>query len=183
MKLKEIENLFNEIDYFKTLNNREDYYQEFIFMYGDRDLISKVENLYTEQGVGAIGQLFNLKTAKWFELFSLVKSITDLGNTETTVLTTGSKINKGNSNRQTNSNNTNEVVPFDVDDTVQNGKDINTVEEVSTNTDDLEISNKTVYSGFNKDRIDYFIKKFKNYSEYRYLIYKDITDMLTLQIY
>lgn len=183
MKIKEIDNLFNEIDYFNGIGNKGDYYNEFIYLYGERELLTKVETLYTEQGVSGIGKLFSLKTKKWIEISTLDGKIAELENTDRTVLTSGTKTNTGGKTRQTNSNNTNEVIPFDVVESVQNEKDINTIEEVESNSDDLTSENKIVYSGFTKEKIDYFIKKFENYSEYRYKIYSDIINMLTLQIY
>ena len=183
MKLKEINNLFNEIDYFKGIDNKDDYFQEFIYLFGERDLLLKVETLYVEKGVTGVGKLFNLKTKKWIEFSTLDEKINELEKTDRTVLTTGTKTNTGGKTRQTNSNNTNEVTPFDVVESIQNEKDTNTIEEVESNTDDLTTENKTVYSGFSKEKITYFIKKFENYSEYRYTIYNDIINMLTLQIY
>ena len=183
MKLKEINNLFNEIDYFKGIDNKDDYFQEFIYLFGERDLLLKVETLYVEKGVTGVGKLFNLKTKKWIEFSTLDEKIKELEKTDRTVLTTGTKTNTGGKTRQTNSNNTNEVTPFDVVESIQNEKDTNTIEEVESNSDDLTIENKTVYSGFSKEKISYFIKKFENYSEYRYTIYNDIINMLTLQIY
>lgn len=183
MKLKEINNLFNEIEYFKSIENKEDYYQEFIYLFGERDLLSKVETLYNEKGVTAVGKLFNLKTKKWVEIGSLDEKINTLLNTDRTVLNTGTKKNTGGKTRQTNSNNTNEVVPFDVDESIKDENNLNTIEEVESNSDDLTTENKTVYSGFSEVRINYMNKKFKNYKEYRYTIYKDIVNMLTLQIY
>ena len=183
MKLKEINNLFNEIDYFKGIDNKDDYFQEFIYLFGERDLLLKVETLYIEKGVTGVGKLFNLKTKKWIEFSTLDEKINELEKTDRTVLTTGTKTNTGGKTRQTNSNNTNEVTPFDVVESIQNEKDTNTIEEVESNTDDLTTENKTVYSGFSKEKIGYFIKKFENYSEYRYTIYNDIINMLTLQIY
>ena len=182
MKLKEINNLFNEIDYFNGVDNKDEYFQEFIYLFGERDLLSKVESLYIEQGVTGIGKLFSLKTKKWIEISALDEKINALENTDRTVTTTGSKTNTGGKTRQTNSNNTNEVIPFDVVESIQNEQDTNTIEEVESNSDDLTTENKTVYSGFSKEKIDYFIEKFENYSEYRYTIYSDIINMLTLQI-
>ena len=183
MKLKEINNLFNEIDFFKGIDNKDDYFQEFIYLFGERDLLLKVETLYSEKGAIGVGKLFSLKSKKWIELTTLDEKINELEKTDKTVLTTGTKTNTGGKTRQTNSNNTNEVTPFDVVESIQNEKDTNTIEEVESNSDDLTTENKIVYSGFSKEKIDYFIKKFKNYSEYRYIIYNDIINMLTLQIY
>ena len=183
MKLKEINNLFNEIGYFKSIENKEDYYQEFIYLFGERDLLNKVETLYNDKGVTAVGKLFNLKTKKWIEILSLDEKINTLINSEKTVLNTGTKKNEGGRTRQTNSNNTNEVTPFDIVESIEDGKNTNTTSETESNTDDLTTENKIVYSGFSKEQINYMINKFENYKEYRYTIYNDIVNMLTLQIY
>lgn len=183
MKLKEINNLFNEIEYFKSIENKEDYYQEFLFLYGERELLSKVETLYNDKGVEGVGKLFNLKTKKWIEILSLDEKINNLINSDKTVLNTGTKKNTGGKTRQTNSNNTNEVIPFDIVESIEDEKNTNTISETESNSDDLTIENKTVYSGFSKEQIDYMINKFENYREYRYTIYNDIVNMLTLQIY
>ena len=183
MKLKEIKNLFNEIDYFKGIDNKDDYFNEFIFLFGERDLLLKVETLYNEQGSAGIGKLFSLKTKKWIEISVLDEKINILENADRTVLTTGTKKNSGERTRKTNSNTTNEVIPFDVVNSVQNEKDVNTIDELESNLDDLNTENKTVYTGFSKDKIEYFINKFENYSEYRYKIYSDIVNILSLQIY
>lgn len=183
MKLKELNNLFSEIDYFKGIENRDDYYNEFIFMYGERDLLTKIEAIYTENGISAVGKLFNLKTKKWVEISNIYTEISELEKTNTTILTTNTKENKGDRTRQTNTNNTNDIIPFDVVESVENEKELNTVSETENNSDNTTMENKTVYSGFSKDKINYFIRKFEHYNEYRYLIYKDIANILTLQIY
>lgn len=183
MKLNELENLFFAIDYFKPINNKSDYFNEFIYLYGERELINKVEEIYKSQGVWGVGQLFNLKTKKWIEISNIYDEISELEKTNTTILTTNNKVNKGDRTRQTNTNNSNEVIPFDVVEAVENEKDINTVAETENNTDNTTMENKTVYSGFSKDKINYFIRKFENYNEYRYTIYNDIVNMITLQIY
>lgn len=183
MKLKELSNLFNEIDYFKSIENKDDYYQEFILMHGERNLLSKIEDIYREQGVIAVGKLFNLKTKKWVEISKIYDEISNLEKTNETILTTNNAVNRIDRTRQTNSNNTNEVIPFDVVESVDNEKATNTLSETENNTDNSSMENKTIYSGFSKDKINHFIKKFENYKEYRYTIYKDIVDMITLQIY
>lgn len=183
MKLKELNNLFSEIDYFKGIENRDDYYNEFIFMYGERDLLTKIETVYAENGISAVGKLFNLKTKKWVEISNIYTEISELEKTNTTILTTNTKENKGDRTRQTNTNNTNDIIPFDVVESVENEKELNTVSETENNSDNTTMENKTVYSGFSKDKINYFIRKFEHYNEYRYLIYKDIANILTLQIY
>ena len=183
MKLKEIDNLFNEINYFNGIENRDDYYNEFLYLFGERDLLNKVENIFLEHGSSGVGKLFILKTKKWIEFSTLETKINELETVERTVTTTGKKVNSGGKTRKTNTNNTSEVIPFDVVGSVENEINENSVDESETNNDDLTSDNKTVYTGFSKEKIDYFINKFENYSEYRYLIYNEIINMLTLQLY
>lgn len=183
MKLKEITNLFNEIEYFKGIAEREHYYREFIYVFGERDLLMKVENLFNTEGVASVGKLFTLKTKKWVELSLIDEKIKTIELSDKTVTNTGTKINKGGKTRKTNTNNVNEITPFDVDESLENEKNVNVLDEIESNNDDLTTENKTIYSGFSKEQIDYFLNKFDNYGEYRYLIYKDIVNMLTLQIY
>lgn len=183
MKLKEMNNLFDYIEYFKAIENRDDYYQEFLYLYGERDLLAKIEALFTEQGVNVVGKLFNLKTKKWIEISTISDEISNLEKTNTTILTTNKKENTEDRKRQTNTNNAHEVIPFDVDETIDNEKELNTVSETENNTDNTTMENQTVYSGFSKDKINYFIRKFENYNEYRYIIYKDVANTLTLQLY
>ena len=183
MKLKEINNLFDEIKYFDNIVNRDDYYNEFLYLFGERDLLQKVENIFIEQGVTGVGKLFNLKAKKWIEFSTIESKINELETVEKTVTTKGSKVNTGGKTRKTNTNNTSEVIPFDVVESIENEVNENTVDEIETNNDDVTTDNKTVYTDFSKEKIDYFINKFENYSEYRYFIYNDIVNMLTLQIY
>ena len=183
MKLKEITNLFDDIKYFNNIDNREDYYNEFIYLFGERDLLQKVENIFVEQGNQGVGKLFNLKAKKWIEFSNLETKINELEVIEKTVTTKGTKVNNGGKTRKTNTNNTSEVIPFDVVVSIENEKNENSVDEIETNNDDLTTNNKTVYTDFSKEKIDYFINKFENYSEYRYFIYNDIVNMLTLQLY
>lgn len=183
MKLKELNNLFDEIKYFINIDNRDDYYNEFLYLFGEREVLEKVENIFIEQGSVGVGKLFNLKAKKWVEFSVIESKINELEAIDKTITTTGTKVNNGGKTRKTNSNNTNEVIPFDVVETIQNERDTNTIEEVESNSDDLSTDNKTVYTGFSKEKVEYFINKFENYSEYRYLIYNEIVNMLTLQLY
>ena len=187
MKLKELEtdnkNLFDEIDYFKMLEDTNPYFQEFIFLYGERDLISKVELLFNETGLSGVGSLFTLKTDKWNDVKLIDDKITELENTDRTVINTGSKVNKGDKTRVSNTNNVNEVIPFDVEESFENEKNLNNLDEIENSTDDLSTENKAIYTGFSKDKINYFQNRFMNYIEYRCLIYEDIINMITLQLY
>lgn len=183
MKIKEINNLFDEIEYFNNIDNRDDYYAEFLYLFGERTLLNKVENIFIEQGTSGVGKLFNLKAKKWIEFSAIESKIEKLEVIEKTVTTKGTKVNTGGKTRKTNTNNTSEVIPFDVVEKIENEINENTVDEIETNNDDVSSDSTTVYNDFSKEKINYFIKKFKNYNEYRYFIYNDIINMLTLQLY
>lgn len=183
MKLNELSNLFDELKYFNDFNNREDYYNEFLYLFGERELLNKVENIFIEQGIGGVGKLFNLKVRKWIEFSTIESKINELESIDKTVTTTSTRKNNGGKTRKTNTNNTSEIVPFDVAESIENEINENSVDEIETNNDNVTIDNKTIYTGFSKEQIRYFINKFENYREYRYLIYNDIVNMLTLQLY
>ena len=72
MKLKDLKtdagNLFDEMEIFKDLGDIDSYYREFIYLYGERDLINKVELMFNENGLTEVGWLFTLKTSKWLDL-------------------------------------------------------------------------------------------------------------------
>lgn len=187
MKIKDLEtddrNLFDEIEFFKTLDNRKSYFNEFIFLYGERDLLSKVVDLYNEQGLQAIGSLFVLNTDKWDDYKLILSKVKEIESSDKTVTITGSKIGQGGKIRKSNTKNNNSVVPFDVSDSINNEENSNNLDETETNNDSQTVENKTVYTGYDNDKINHFLNRFKNYTEYRKFIYSDIVNMLALQIY
>lgn len=187
MKLKDLKtdtgNLFNEMEIFKDLGNIDDYYREFIYLYGERDLTNKVESMFNEGGLREVGWLFTLKTSKWLDLQLIDGKIKNLENTDKTIVNTGSRVNKGDKTRTTNTNNVNEVIPFDIIESVENEKNLNNSDEVENSTDNLTMENKQVYTGFSRDTINYFLNRFTRYIEFRHIIYADIINMITLQIY
>lgn len=187
MKLKDLKqddkNLFDEIDFFKGLGDTTPYYQEFIYLYGERDLFSKVELLFNENGLVGVGNLFALQIDKWNDFKLIIDKVKDLENTDRTVTNKGSKVNRGDKTRTTNSNNVNEVTPFDIVESLESEKNSNNLDEIENSTDDLTTENKAIYTGFSRDKVEYFLNRFTNYTEYRRLIYADIVNMLTLQLY
>ena len=187
MKLKELKeeskNLFDEIDFFKGLGNTKPYYIEFIYLYGERDLINKIETIFNDSGLHGVGELFTLKTEKWLDLKLTVDKIKTIENTDKTVINTGTKVNQGDRTRQTNTQDVNKVTPFDVAESIENEQSSNILNESENSTDNLTIENKSIYTGFSKEKVDYFLERFKTYIEYRKLVYSDIVNMLTLQLY
>lgn len=187
MKLKELnvesKNLFDEIDFFKGMGDTNPYYTEFIYLYGERDLINKVETIFNDKGLPGVGELFTLKTEKWLDLKLTVDKIKTIENTDRTVINTGTKVNQGDRTRQTNTQDVNKVTPFDVVESIENEQSNNTLNESENSTDNLTTENKSIYTGFSKEKVKYFLERFKTYTEYRKLVYNDIVNMLTLQLY
>lgn len=187
MKIKDLEttdkDLFDEIEFFKTLENRKAYFNEFKFLYGERDLLSKVEDLYNEQGLQGVGSLFVLNTDKWNDYKLILSKINDIESSDKTVTISGSKTGQGGKIRKSNTKNNNSVIPFDVSNSIENEQNSNNLDETETNNDSQTVENKTVYSGYDKDKINHFLNRFKNYPEYRKFIYSDIVNMLASQIY
>lgn len=187
MKLKDLKtdnkNLFDEIVFFKELEDTTPYYQEFIYLFGERDLISKVETIYNDTGLNGVGGLFTLKTDKWNDLKLIGDKIKDLEKNDRTIVNTGNKVNKGDKTRHTNISNANEVVPYDVVESLENEKNLNNTDETENSIDDLKTENTSIYKGFSEDKINYFLNRFKMYTEYRQVIYADIVNMISLQLY
>lgn len=187
MKIKDLEttdkNLFDEIEFFKSLDNRKSYFNEFIFLYGERDLLSKVVDLYNKQGLQGVGSLFVLNTDKWNDYKLILSKVSEIESSDKTVTITGSKTGQGGKIRKSNTKNNASVIPFDVSDSIENEQNSNNLDETETNNDSQTVENKTVYRGYDKDKITYFLNRFKNYTEYRKFIYSDIVNILALQIY
>lgn len=191
MKLKELKNnehnLFDFITFFDGIADTKPYFTELTYLYGNRTLLPAIEELFKSDGLGSIGLIFDLKSQEWANLESITNIIKENVSRETTIVTNKSdtsKIDK-NSNVSNNDNNKEYVIPFD---------EINEYEQSKTSKENSIITNEninnenegsteTTYKGFNKDRINYLIKIFKTYPNYRYEIYKDIVNMLCLQIY
>jgi len=191
MKLKEIkteeQNLLDTISFFDRVPDTKPYYNEFIYLYGNRTLLSYIEELYLTDGINGVGMLFDLKKGEWEKLENISSVINENVLTDKKVVTT--KENTGNVNKtgtRNQENNTDDyVVPYDEEVETKQSNNINTdsyndTEDVST---DDRGKTEVLYTGYDKDKLDYLTNLFKNYPDYRYKVYQDIVNMLCLQIY
>ena len=179
-------NLFDFIDYFNEIPDTKPYYNEFILKYGNRELIQAISELDSIDGLGGIGMIFVLISEDWKNVKLLDDKIRLLAIDDKKVTTT--KVDQGNTEKNRvnteNRDSTENVVPYDLDtelksNTSSNG---NTSNDNETLKDDRTGTNETVYTGFNKDRLQY-LDRFKALPDYRNTIYVDIVNMLCLQIY
>jgi len=191
MKLKELKNneynLLDFISFFDGISDTKPYFTELSYLYGNRTLLPAIEELFKADGLGSIGLIFDLKRIEWMNLENISNIIKENVTTETTVITNKndtSTVNK-NSNVTNNDDNKDYIIPFDENNEYEQSK----TSKENTIISDENINNEnngkieTTYQGFNKDRINYLIRIFKTYPNYRYEIYKDIVNMLCLQVY
>lgn len=191
MKLKELKNdeynLLDFISFFDRIPDTKPYFTELTYLYGNRTLLPAIEELFKADGLGSIGLIFDLKTLEWSDLENISNIIKENVTTETTIITNKNNTStmSKNSNTSNNDNNKDYIIPFD---------ESSEYEQSKTSKENTIISNENInnkndgktemsYQGFNKDRINYLIKIFKTYPNYRYEIYKDIVNMLCLQVY
>lgn len=191
MKLKELKNeehnLLDYISFFDGITNTKPYFMELIHLYGNRNLLPAIEELFKIDGLGSIGLIFDLKRHEWQDLETISNNIKVTALTETNIITNkndSSTLTKDNKVNGTD-NNVDYTVPFDVNIEHEQSKTnknntINTSENINN-----ENTGKTerVHKGFDKERINTLIKLFKTYPNYRHEIYKDIVNMLCLQVY
>lgn len=191
MKLKNIRddsiNLLDAISYFDNIEDTKPYYNELMYLYGNRELLPYIEDLYINEGINGVGMLFDLKKGEWENLENISSVITENVLTDKKVITT--IWNTGNVNKtgtRNQENNTNDyVVPYDEEEETKQSNNINTdsyndSEDVTTND---KGNTEVLYTGYDKDKLDYLTNLFKNYPDYRYKVYQDIVNMLCLQIY
>lgn len=192
MLLKELKsksgdnNLFDFIDYFNEISDTKPYYTEFILKYGNKQLIQAIAELNDVDGLGAIGSIFILKSEDWKDKESLNDKIKQLSFDDRKVTTTNEdtgNIKKDRINSE-NRNNTENVVPYDSDSELKTNtrNDVNSYNDNETLEDIRTGKKETVYTGYDRNRL-YYLERFKNQPEYRYIIYDEIVDMLCLQIY
>lgn len=191
MKLKELKNdeynLLDFISFFDGLPDTKPYFTELTYLYGNRTLLPAIEELFKVDGLGAIGLIFDLKSQEWGDLKNISNIIKENVTLETKVITNKNNTSAMNKNSNVTSNDINQdyVIPFDDEVEYEQSKtnkenNITSSESIFNNDEGLI---ETTYQGFNKERINYLIKIFKTYPNYRYEIYKDIVNMLCLQVY
>ncbi len=191
MKLKNIRddgnNLLDAISYFDNIEDTTPYYNELLYLYGNRELLTYIEDLYINEGINGVGMLFDLKKGEWENLENISSVITKNVLTDRKVVTT--KENTGNVNKNATRNQEKStddyIVPYDEEVETKQSNNINTdsyndTEDVST---DDKGKTEVLYTGYDKEKLDYLTNLFKNYPDYRYKVYEDIVNMLCLQIY
>ena len=191
MKLKELKNneynLLDFISFFDGISDTKPYFTELSYLYGNRTLLPAIEELFKADGLGSIGLIFDLKRIEWMNLENISNIIKENVTTETTVITNKndtSTVNK-NSNVTNNDDNKDYIIPFDENNEYEQSKTSkeNTIISNENINNENDGRTETTYQGFNKDRNNYLFRVFKTYPNYRYKIYKDIVNMLCLQVY
>ena len=191
MRLKELKNeeynLFDFISFFDEIPNTKPYFTELTYLYGNRVLLPAIEELLKADGLGSIGLIFDLKSQEWGDLENISNIIKENVTMETTIITNknDASIMSKNSNVSNNDNNKDYIIPFDENEEYEQSKTTkeNSIISNENINNENEGTTETTYQGFNKDRINLLIRIFKTYPNYRYEIYKDIVNMLCLQVY
>lgn len=191
MRLKELKNeeynLFDFISFFDGIPDTKPYFTELTYLYGNRVLLPAIEELLKADGLGSIGLIFDLKSQEWGDLENISNIIKENVTMETTIITNknDASIMSKNSNVSNNDNNKDYIIPFDENEEYEQSK--TTKENSIISNENINNENEgiteTTYQGFNKDRVNLLIRIFKTYPNYRYEIYKDIVNMLCLQVY
>ena len=191
MKLKELKNdehnLLDFINFFDGIPDTKPYFTELTYLYGNRTLLPAIEELYKADGLGSIGLIFDLKSQEWGDLENISNIIKENATMDTKVITNKNDTStmSKNSNVSNNDNNKDYIMPFDENNEYEQSKTSkeNTIISDENINNENEGMTETTYQGFNKDRINLLVKIFKAYPNYRYEIYKDIVNMLCLQVY
>lgn len=191
MKLKDLKNdEYNLLDFIKFFDGMDDtkpYFRELTYLYGNRTLLPAIEELFKADGLSAVGLIFDLKSQEWGDLENISNIIKENITMETSIITSKNDtvtISKS-SNASTRDNDKDYIIPFDESNEYeQSGR---YKENAITSNENVSNENKgqteTIYKGFNKERINALINIFKTYPNYRYEIYRDIANMLCLQVY
>ena len=191
MRLKELKNeeynLFDFISFFNGIPDTKPYFTELTYLYGNRVLLPAIEELLKADGLGSIGLIFDLKSQEWGDLENISNIIKENVTLETKVITNKNDTNtmSKNSNVSNNDSNKDYIIPFDENNEYEQSKTTkeNSIISNENINNENEGTTETTYQGFNKDRINLLIRIFKTYPNYRYEIYKDIVNMLCLQVY
>ena len=191
MKLKDLKddefNILDFISFFDDIVDTKPYFIELTFKYGERKLLTKVEDLFLDSGLGGIGMIFDLKRYEWEQIENISKKLVDDGLLETTVTKTTDKtdtVEKSGSNISDVSDD-DFIVAYDEDeDTKQSGSSKSDTVETTENLSNKETgTDTTVTTGYDRNRIDYIMSIFKEYPNYRLEIYNDIVDNLCIKGY
>lgn len=191
MKLKDLEtdsyNILDFITYFDSMADTKPYFTELSFKFGERELLTKVEELFLDSGLGGIGMAFDLKSDKWEQLELLSKEAIDGGMTETKVtkdIDSTDIVDRAGTNTK-NVLDDDYVVAYDEEvDTKQSGSAKTDIVESEELLSDRKLAtDTTVTSGYAGSRMSYIMRLFRYYPDYRTKIYTDIVDTLCVKGY
>lgn len=189
MKIRELvkdgRNLFDYIEYFNVLDSKK-YWTEFTILYGEHELHETIRNLFLVDGVMVIGSVFDLKTIDWTEkqrladiLNTPVEEINKMVETKTATGTgKDSTLRSGTDSKADN------YISFDNVDTEREHTAGENSETLTSDRENNEEYTLTRYeTGYNSRYYNFILRTFRSNDNYRKNIYKDIVDMLCLQIY
>lgn len=191
MKLKDLVvgdyNILDHISFFDDIADTKPYFAELSFMYGERELLAKAEDLFLASDLGGVGLMFDLKSPDWEQLKVVAKRLVDDGMLETTITKTTDKTDTVDRTGTNSSDVTDDdyVVAYDETvDTKQAGTSrTDTKENIENVINTLAGADTTVKTGYDKNRMEFITTLFKNYPNYRLEIYKDIVNGLCIQGY
>lgn len=191
MKLKEMKNnehnLLDAITFFDSIPDTTPYFTELIYLYGNRNVLPAIEELFSVDSIHGVGMIFDLKSREWEDLEDIRTIIKETVTTGTKITTNKTNVGNVKKTGNTTQNNVNDdyIIPYDVSEETKQSKTDKT--DMYNNSEDIETDDtgttETVYTGFDKDRFENLTMIFKNYPEIRYKIYADIVNMLCLQTY
>lgn len=191
MKLKDLQvgeyNILDYISYFDDMTDTKTYFAEMTFMYGERELLHKTEELFEVGDLGGVGLMFDLKSPDWEQLKDVAKRLADDGMLETTITKTTDKTDTVNRTGTNSSDVIDDDFVVAYDETVDTKQAGTTKTDTKENVEDvintIEGIDTTVKNGYDKDRMEFITTLFSQYPNYRLEIYKDIVNGLCIQGY
>jgi hypothetical protein len=191
MKLKDLVvgdyNILDYISFFDDISDTKPYFAELTFMYGERELLTKAEDLFLSSDLGGVGLMFDLKSPDWEQLKIVAKRLVDDGMLETTTTKTTDRTDTVDRTGTNSSDVADDdfVVAYDETvDTKQAGTTrSDTKENIENVINELAGTDTTVKTGYDKNRMEFITTLFKEYPNYRLEIYKDIVNGLCIQGY
>lgn len=190
MKLKNLKtndhNILDFITFFDSIVDTEPYFAELTFKFGERELLAKIEDLFLDSGLGGIGMGFDLKSNDWRQLEIISEKAID-GMGEATTVKTKERLDTIDK-KGTNSSDVLDddfIVAYDEEiDTKQSGRSkTNDSENTESLTNEETGTDTTVSSGYDRNRMNYIMRLFRYYPNYRLEIYTDIVDTLCVKGY
>ena len=191
MKLKDLKNddfnILDFITFFDDIPDTEPYFAEMVLKFGERELLSKVEDSFLASGLGGIGMAFDLKYTDWQNLANLSNEVISNVMGKSTVTKTTDKTDTVEKAGTNSSDVVDDdfIVAYDEElDTKQSGSSkTNTTENVESLTNEQTGTDTTVKTGYDRQRMGSFMFTFNNYPDYRMRIYNDIVDSLCIKGY